>query len=98
MDRHAIPTSYDPESDDALAPASYLKVPWLGSQFLTIQDYLLRNFTLFRYEAAHQIRQDIRDTVCKLNPVYMAPPHDKTVISGNARMALPIDKVYDTRA
>ena len=34
-----------------------LALPKLGLQFLTLQDYLMRNFTLFRLESTFEIRQ-----------------------------------------
>ncbi len=34
-----------------------LALPKLGLQFLTLQDYLMRNFSLFRLESTFEIRQ-----------------------------------------
>lgn len=34
-----------------------LALPKLGLQFLTLQDYLMRNFELFRLESTFEIRQ-----------------------------------------
>ena len=36
-----------------------LAMPKLNLQFLTVYDYLLRSFKLFRLESAYQIRQDL---------------------------------------
>lgn len=86
MNRYTIPAARFSDLDHGLS------IPKLGLQYLTIHDYLLRNFTLFRLETAHQIRQDIQEAVAKLSPKYFAV-QDKTVISGYARMALSITKV-----
>jgi intron-binding protein aquarius len=41
----------------------------LNLQFLTIHDYLLRNFVLFRLESAYEIRQDLEDVIKRVKPV-----------------------------
>ncbi|KAJ3073543.1 hypothetical protein HDU98_001283 [Podochytrium sp. JEL0797] len=72
-----------------------LAIPKLNLQFLTMHDYLLRNFNLYRLEAAYEIRQDIEDAVKRLAPKY-TPDVDSlsgsTVFTGWARMAVPIDR------
>lgn len=40
-----------------------LALPKLNLQFLTFWDYLLRNFHLFRLEAAYEIREDVGDVL-----------------------------------
>lgn len=45
-----------------------LALPKLNLQFLTLHDYLLRNFNLFRLESTYEIRQDIEDVVCRMKP------------------------------
>lgn len=40
----------------------------LNLQFLTLHDYLLRNFNLFRLESTYEIRQDIEDVVFRMKP------------------------------
>jgi intron-binding protein aquarius len=37
-------------------------------QYLTLHDYLLRNYELFRYEAAYEIKNDVEDAVTRLDP------------------------------
>ncbi len=37
-----------------------LALPKLNLQFLTAADYLLRNFHLFRLEAAYEVREDLQ--------------------------------------
>lgn len=81
--------------DDNIVPSEYfsgeacLALPKLNLQFLTLHDYLLRNFDLFRLESTYEIRQDIEDIVTRLNP-WLA--EDGTVLfRGWARMAQPID-------
>ncbi|KAK3818811.1 MAG: aquarius [Benniella sp.] len=66
-----------------------LALPKLNLQFLTLHDYLLRNFNLFRLESNYEIRQDIEDAVMRLAP---RPGHTEgeTVFSGWSRVAAPI--------
>ncbi|KAL5061986.1 hypothetical protein RYX36_023723 [Vicia faba] len=40
-----------------------LALPKLNLQFLTLHDYLLRNFNLFRLELTYEIREDIQEVV-----------------------------------
>ena len=40
-----------------------LALPKLNLQFLTLHDYLLRNFNLFRLESTYEIREDIQEAV-----------------------------------
>ena len=65
-----------------------LALPKLNLQFLTLADYLLRNFTLFRLEATYEIKQDIEDVVTRLQP--RPQGNGGTAFKGWARMALPI--------
>ncbi|KAL0096664.1 aquarius [Phycomyces blakesleeanus] len=67
-----------------------LSLPKLNLQFLTIHDYLLRNFTLFRLESSYEIRQDIEDVVKRLNP-RLTYPDRTTEFAGWARMAVNIE-------
>jgi intron-binding protein aquarius len=69
-----------------------LALPKLNLQFLTIHDYLLRNFTLFRLESSYEIRQDIEDVVKRVAP-RLTYPERKTEFAGWARMAVPIDSL-----
>lgn len=47
----------------------------LNLQFLTLHDYLLRNFNLFRLESTYEIRQDIEDVVFRMKPWWDTTPH-----------------------
>jgi intron-binding protein aquarius len=42
-----------------------LAIPKLNLQFLTFHDYLLRNFRLYKLEAAFSIRQDLVDAILR---------------------------------
>ena len=66
-----------------------LALPKLNLQFLTLQDYLLRNFNLFRLEATYEIREDVADALRRLGP-RRDPETGEVRLSGWARMALPI--------
>ncbi|KAK0074618.1 hypothetical protein PV326_012289, partial [Microctonus aethiopoides] len=65
-----------------------LALPKLNLQFLTLHDYLLRNFNLFRLESTYEIRQDIEDSVSRLSP--WRAEDDGVYFGGWARMAQPI--------
>lgn len=45
-----------------------LALPKLNLQFLSPADYLLRNFHLFRLEAAYEVREDIQTALQRLAP------------------------------
>lgn len=81
--------------DENVVPVEYfsgegcLALPKLNLQFLTLHDYLLRNFHLFRLESTYEIRQDIEDTVYRMKP-WRAEDGSTTLFAGWARMAQPI--------
>ncbi|KAF7727161.1 hypothetical protein EC973_007936 [Apophysomyces ossiformis] len=97
---NALPLYPDEETlfNDALVQTQFysgdrpLSLPKLNLQFLTIHDYLLRNFTLFRLESSYEIRQDVEDVIKRLAP-RLTYPERKTEFGGWARMALPIQSV-----
>ncbi|EDV30219.2 uncharacterized protein Dana_GF23169 [Drosophila ananassae] len=80
--------------DENVVPSEYytgescLALPKLNLQFLTLHDYLLRNFNLFRLESTYEIRQDIEDAISRMLP-WQSEDGD-VVFGGWARMALPI--------
>lgn len=65
-----------------------LALPKLHLQFLTLHDYLLRNFNLFRLESTYEIRQDIEDAVFRMKP--WQAEDGSCYFGGWARMAMPI--------
>lgn len=76
-----------------------LSIPKLHTQFLSYQDYLLRNFELVRLESAYDIRSDLVDVVKRVQPVVRQSMQEdssdlvlKTDFSGWARMALETDE------
>ncbi|KHJ41012.1 Intron-binding protein aquarius family protein [Trichuris suis] len=81
--------------DENVVPDEYyggeecLALNKLGLQFLTMYDYLLRNFNLFRLESTYQIRKDIEDALFRLKP-WKHETDESLVLGGWARMALPI--------
>lgn len=81
-DQYQVPLENTYSSDYPLA------LPKLNLQFLTIHDYLLRNFILFRLESAFEIREDIIDSIKRMGPKSGAK--GTTLFGGWARMALPI--------
>jgi len=68
-----------------------LALPKLNLQFLSIHDYLLRNFTLFRLESAYEIRADLSDAIKRMGP--KSGLRGAVTFGGWARMALPIVSV-----
>ncbi|KAJ2944746.1 hypothetical protein O0L34_g1634 [Tuta absoluta] len=80
-DENVVPTEIY-SGDNCLA------LPKLNLQFLTLHDYLLRNFNLFRLESTYEIRQDIEDAVYRLAP--WRSEDNSVYFGGWARMAHPI--------
>ncbi|XP_071832631.1 RNA helicase aquarius-like [Apostichopus japonicus] len=80
-DENIVPTEY-------FSGESCLALPKLNLQFLTIHDYLLRNFNLFRLESTYEIRQDVEDAISRLKPC--RAEDDSTLFQGWARMAQPV--------
>ena len=80
--------------NESIVPTEYfsgegcLALPKLNLQFLTLHDYLLRNFNLFRLESTYEIRQDIEDAVSRLSP--WRAEDSGVYFGGWARMAQPI--------
>ena len=66
-----------------------MALPKLNLQFLTLHDYLLRNFKLFQLESTYEIRQDIEDVVSRLKP--WRAEDGSVVMQGWARMALTLN-------
>ncbi|KAJ6414434.1 hypothetical protein OIU84_003434 [Salix udensis] len=67
-----------------------LALPKLNLQFLTLHDYLLRNFNLFRLESTYEIREDIQEATPHLLPYINN--EGETAFRGWSRMAVPIKK------
>ncbi|KAF2322470.1 hypothetical protein GH714_017202 [Hevea brasiliensis] len=65
-----------------------LALPKLNLQFLTLHDYLLRNFNLFRLESTYEIREDIQEAVPHL--LAYINNEAETAFRGWSRMAVPI--------
>ena len=80
--------------DENIVPGEYytgeglLALPKLNLQFLTLHDYLLRNFKLFQLETTYEIRGDIEDAISRLKP--WTAEDNELIFGGWARMALPL--------
>jgi len=81
FDENAVP-SLNYTGETALA------LPKLNMQFLSLHDYLRRNFHLYKCESTYEIREDIAMTVKRLRPRLAGD--GSTVFTGWARMACPI--------
>lgn len=76
-----------------------LSIPKLNKQFLSYQDYLLRNFELVRLESAYDIRSDLVDVIKRVQPVVRQTMQEdsnssvlKSDFTGWARMALELEE------
>lgn len=89
--------------NESLIPNNYtyathrcFPVPKLNIQFLTLHDYLLRNFVLYKLEASYGIRNDLMDVLTRLNPKFNPDGTntlEKTVFTGWSRNATPLHQV-----
>ncbi|XP_009760847.1 uncharacterized protein LOC107815634 isoform X1 [Nicotiana tabacum] len=80
--------------DESLVPSinytgeGCLALPKLNLQFLTLHDYLLRNFNLFRLESTYEIREDIQEAVPHL--LAYINNEGEAAFRGWSRMAVPV--------
>ncbi|KAG7361498.1 DNA-binding protein [Nitzschia inconspicua] len=86
-----------PASSFQLRATQVLALPKLNSQYLSFQDYLIRNFELVRLESAYEIRSDIVNVVKRVRPVLRQTSVEdeddillKTEFNGWSRMALEL--------
>ncbi|KAM9954404.1 hypothetical protein ACTFIW_003945 [Dictyostelium discoideum] len=74
-----------------------LPLPKLNLQFLSFNDYLMRNFVLIRLESAFEIREDIQDSVKRLSPKLQSNNNNnnnKTTFTGWSRMSLQLSTPF----
>ncbi|KAL3916368.1 MAG: hypothetical protein SGILL_005212 [Bacillariaceae sp.] len=88
-----------PASSYQLRSTQVLSLPKLNSQYLSFQDYLMRNFELVRLESAYEIRSDVVNVVKRVQPVLRQTSLDeseeiqlKTEFNGWSRMALELEE------
>ncbi|KAK6933867.1 Intron-binding protein aquarius, N-terminal [Dillenia turbinata] len=87
--------------DESLVPSinysgeGCLALPKLNLQFLTLHDYLLRNFNLFRLESTYEIREDIQEAIPHL--LAYINNEGETAFRGWSRMAVPIKQFRITQ-
>jgi intron-binding protein aquarius len=89
--------------DDTRVPSLALQKPYksapilkLTAQYLTIGDYLLRNFVMYKSEYAYALRKDIQEAVLRLSPSFNldgTSQLDRTLFRGWSRNAIPIEQV-----
>uniref|UniRef100_A0AC34F546 Protein kinase domain-containing protein n=1 Tax=Panagrolaimus sp. ES5 TaxID=591445 RepID=A0AC34F546_9BILA len=70
-----------------------LALPKLNFQFLTLHDYLLRNFSLFQMESTYEIRHDIENSLYRMRPWQHEHGGDKVVWGGWARFSIPLTEL-----
>ncbi|KAL7273966.1 hypothetical protein RUND412_003147 [Rhizina undulata] len=68
-----------------------LAIPKLNLQYLTVGDFLWRSFILYRSEAFYGIRQDVEDSLHRLQPKLVYPSRE-TQFHGFSKMALLISR------
>lgn len=85
-DENQIPSGNTYRSDAPLA------LPKLNLQYLTIHDYLLRNFSVFRLESAFEIREDLTDAIKRMGPRQNLD--GSVAFSGWSRMAVGCHAVH----
>lgn len=68
-------------------------LPVLNLEFLNVQDYLIRNFTLYRWESAWAIREDIEDALQRVQPSFES---GELKFEGWAKMAASVINVKVT--
>ena len=71
-------------------------VPKLNLQFLTIYDYLIRQYHLFRLESSFALRKDVENALLRLAPRYNPDgehEYEKTIFGGWCRDALPLSQI-----
>ena len=66
-----------------------LALPRLSLQFLSLADYIERNFLLYRVEAAYEIREHLYDVISRMNPEIDL--NDRIKFTGWARMAQEVE-------
>lgn len=86
-----------PASSNQLRSTQVLALPKLSAQFLSFQDYLIRNFELVRLESAYDIRSDLVNAIRRVRPVLRQSSLEedetitlKTEFNGWSRMALEL--------
>eukprot|EP01062_Namystynia_karyoxenos_P069924 TRINITY_DN6533_c0_g1_i3.p1 TRINITY_DN6533_c0_g1~~TRINITY_DN6533_c0_g1_i3.p1 ORF type:complete len:1505 (+),score=516.09 TRINITY_DN6533_c0_g1_i3:74-4588(+) len=82
--------NYAKVPEEHYSGSELLALPKLNLQFCTIQDYLLRNFNLMRLESAYEVREDIAESLQRLQPRPNPDDGAKVVFTGRARMVLPV--------
>jgi len=86
-----------PASSRQLRLTQVLALPKLNAQYLSFQDYLLRNFELVRLQSAYDIRSDLVGAIKRVRPVLRQSSLEedetitlKTEFNGWSRMALEL--------
>ncbi len=86
-----------PASSSQLRSSQVLALPKLSAQYLSFQDYLIRNFELVRLESAYDIRSDLVNAIKRVRPVLRQSSLEedetitlKTEFNGWSRMALEL--------
>ena len=85
---NGVPSDEDESDYDDSDNPFHSVLPKLNLQFLTLYDYLLRNFYLYQTESIYQIREDIEDSVKRLAPRQL--DNKKTTFTGWSRMSTDI--------
>ena len=95
-DLSIVPTDADLYEPSLLRNESYdgsrsLAIPKLNLQYLTVGDFLWRSFILFRCESFFEIRNDMEDTIRRMQPRTLVLDNNLR-FDGFSKMALPIPR------
>ena len=88
--------------DDAVVRSEFysgehcLALPKLNLQFLTMHDYLLRNFNLFRLESNYEIHSDLEEVIQRMSPEFTQDAN--TNFRGNKLPFFLIEKTNQTKS
>ncbi|KAH6598803.1 hypothetical protein BASA61_002789 [Batrachochytrium salamandrivorans] len=81
--------------NDSFFNTHCLALPKLTLQYLTIQDYILRQYDIYKLHSYSQLREYVEDAVMRLSPTFSksaTAPSGGTIFEGTLTVALPIDQ------
>lgn len=74
----------------SLITQTLIPIPKLSLSYLTIFDYLLKNFLLFKYESSFSIREEINDVIDRMSPSFDNHKNFSKFL-GWSLMGIPVD-------
>ena len=74
----------------SLISQTLIPIPKLSLSYLTIFDYLLKNYLLFKYESSFSIREEINDVIDRMSPSFDSHKNFARFL-GWSLMGIPVD-------